>query len=109
VCVCFFLVHFLLLSFQITHDLLDEIGTFGSCSLNLYSLAIGFLLSLLGSIVLFLGQLGSFAGECCCCFAREGWMDGCNSWALMRFSPQSFMSLEPSSPSLERVSSLAYV
>ncbi|KAF5358448.1 hypothetical protein D9756_001714 [Leucocoprinus leucothites] len=27
-------------------------------------LAIGFLLSLLGAIVLFLGQLGSFAGEC---------------------------------------------
>jgi len=35
-------------------------------SLNLYSLAIGFLLSLLGSIVLFLGQLGSFAGEYHC-------------------------------------------
>lgn len=32
------------------------------CETN--SLAIGFLLSLLGSIVLFLGQLGSFAGEC---------------------------------------------
>ena len=44
-------------------------------SLNLYSLAIGFLLSLLGSIVLFLGQLGSFAGEYTIVrHTRNGWM-----------------------------------
>ena len=29
-----------------------------------YSLAVGFLLSILGSIVLFVGQLGLFAGTC---------------------------------------------